>query len=519
MAKKRRLVLSGVVAGICVLSVTTSALAATGSLKPGRTDLSLTRQGLPPAAGNQAAAEAGADEQAATAANSTKTIPGTAPSPATASGSIEYLRRQYGVSAAEATRRLALQQASTGIAATLAERFPDEYAGMWLDQTAGGVLKIAMTRPEKLGAALTGLADAGHMRVVPAVRSLRQLTETARGVAAALGVTEGADVVIDQPTNSVLVLTGDRVRADDPRLSATLATAGPSARVHRRTGASYEPKACNPLNCPRSPLRGGIRLDVPRDDGSVGGCTTGYNIRSAVTGAYYVLTAGHCVTGGRHTHIDLTWHDYLGAKIPVTVENDGLAENDYLNGKDYAIMPYQPGAVDFWRARPTGTRKPAELPSLVNYRCPGGCAGSHDVRITGLVPLAAVQVGWVVCATGSGYTPKPGEKYVDSGVGAGAGYVPGTRCGEIIDKSSVIGVRICARPGDSGGPLFTEADGKALGILSGGDPGNGLPCSSNVNERNYYAPISTILDRANARTNGTLNLQLVTSGPVAPQRP
>ncbi|WP_370463323.1 trypsin-like serine protease [Micromonospora sp. WMMC415] len=30
-------------------------------------------------------------------------------------------------------------------------------------------------------------------------------------------------------------------------------------------------------------------------------------------------------------------------------------------------------------------------------------------------------------------------------------------------------MRICARPGDSGGPLFTESDGRAVGIVSYGD--------------------------------------------------
>lgn len=146
-----------------------------------------------------------------------------------------------------------------------------------------------------------------------------------------------------------------------------------------------------------------------------------------------------------------------------------------------------------------------------NPRC--GATGSRDVPITGHVPWSAIQTGWVVCATGAAYTPKAGEKYVDSG--AGAGYLPGTRCGEIIGKTSGgIDVRICARPGDSGGPLFTETDGKALGILSHGDPGQGA--CTNPNERNSYAPVSTILDRANARTGNLLRIRLAAGGLSAP---
>ena len=65
--------------------------------------------------------------------------------------------------------------------------------------------------------------------------------------------------------------------------------------------------------------------------------------------------------------------------------------------------------------------------------------------------------------------------------------------------------------------LFTEADGRALGILSHGDPGQGA--CTNPAERNSYAPVSTILDRANARTGNTLQLRLVTGGGVVVPMP
>jgi streptogrisin C len=434
--------------------------------------------------------------------------------PNAAPASIAYLRQRYGISEAEAVRRIELQQASTELATSLAVQFPDEYAGMWLDQASGGVLTVGMTTPDKLAPAMAGVADAAHVRAVRMNRSLRQLTQSAHQIAAELGAAEGSDVVVDPPSNSVLVLTGNTVSASDTRLTSVRSRA--EARVESRTERPYQSKACDPLRCSQPPMRGGIRLDVPRDDATVGGCTTGFNLRSATTGNYYVLTAGHCVVGGRHTRVDDTFHDFLGAKTPVTIEdaNAGLAENDPANGHDYAIMPYQPGAQLFWWNG--GPRRVPALPSTVNFWCPGGCAGSHDVRVTGYVPFAAIQVGWVVCATGAAYTPAAGENFVDSG--AGAGYVPGTRCGEITSKDNRINAHICARPGDSGGPLFTEADGKALGILSGGDPGQGA--CTNPQEQNNYAPVSTILDRANSRTANTLRLELLTTPPrVLPSPP
>ncbi|TDC37040.1 hypothetical protein [Micromonospora sp. KC213] len=60
--------------------------------------------------------------------------------------------------------------------------------------------------------------------------------------------------------------------------------------------------------------------------------------------------------------------------------------------------------------------------------------------------------------------------------------------------------------------LFTESNGRALGILSTGDPGGG-PCT-NPDEKNVYAPVSTILDRVNARTG--MGFEIATQGPYSP---
>ncbi|WP_124822275.1 trypsin-like serine protease [Micromonospora ureilytica] len=427
-----------------------------------------------------------------------------------APASVAYLRDRYRISATEAARRLALQELSAPLAARLTEQAPRSYGGMWLDQQAGGVLTVGATDVAAVQAAVAELTDPAHVRVVAVRHTLSQLTEAAAAIAGTLDASPGSDVVVDQQANEIVVLTGDQIAADDPRLAEARRAAGVSTRAQARTPETRVQKACDPRYCPQAPMRGGIRLDVPRDDGTVGGCTTGFNLIVGARDAY-VLTAGHCVVGGRHQQVDRTWHQFLGPKVPVTVEKPTLAENAYPY--DYAIMPYQAGALPRW----TYPRGATSTPSLVNYWCVAdnprcSTSGSRDVRITGYVPWSAIQTGWVVCATGSAYTPKAGEQYVDSG--AGAGYVPGTRCGEITGKSSGgIDVRICARPGDSGGPLFGEADGKALGILSSGDPGQGA--CTNPNEHNSYAPVSTILERVNARSDGRLRIRLATSGPVA----
>jgi streptogrisin C len=394
------------------------------------------------------------------------------PTAANAPNSIRYLVSRYSISEKEAQRRLALQAESAQLAAELAAKYPGEYAGMWLDQAGGGVLRVAMTNPS-LVPARPGVV------VVPAQRSLASLEEEARQVAAAH---PDAQVYVDQRSNQVMVqeLPGFVLK-------------------------------CDPLHCHESPLRGGIRLDIPRDNGTVGGCTTGFLLWSTVLRRTYVLTAGHCVVSSTHTHRDDTWHEFLGAHTPVTIEDldTRLAENDFTIGRDYAVMPFQDGAQALWFG---GTpRRTGPEPQIVLYK------GSTKA-ITGFVPVSSVQTGWIVCASGAGYTPGPTDPpYVDSG--AGVGYVPGTHCGEVTSVGGRIAVRICARKGDSGGPLYTEADGKALGILSGGDERSG-PCVPGDTETNLYAPFSTILDRVNSRTANAYGFVLAPGGPapVTPRR-
>ncbi|HCU48855.1 MAG TPA: hypothetical protein DGG94_03370 [Micromonosporaceae bacterium] len=441
--------------GVCAAALTlatASTAAAGGSAVPvferRNIDLPLVSGGQVASAENQATATA-------TAAAAS------APSPTAAVNSISYLTRRYQITPAEAERRLKLQVESVALAAQLAQQHPDDYAGMWLDQAGGGVLKVSMVRPELVPTRPGVVA-------VTAKWSLRQLESEARRLSAA---EPGAEVYVDQPSNQVTV---------------------------RRGNPGFELK-CDPLHCGEAPIRGGIRIDVPRVNGTVGGCSVGYRVRSAVSGKEFLLTAGHCVLGSTHAHQDFTWHEYLGPRTPVTIEDPDirLTENGPDPGHDYAIMPYQAGASGFWLGGGTVNRRSPLLPHMVNH---------HDLRITGYTPMAQVQVGWVVCASGSGYTPEPGESYVDSG--AGRGYIPGTHCGEVKGKAAMIDVEICARKGDSGGPLFTEADGKALGILSGGDSRSG-PCVAGDTERNRYASISTILERVNARTNGEYQFELV----------
>ncbi|MDT4989175.1 MAG: streptogrisin [Micromonosporaceae bacterium] len=452
-------------------------------------------------------------------------------------GSIAYLRRTYGVSEAEALRRLRLQMTAQGLAGTLRQRVPAAYAGMWLDQAGGGRLVIEAKVPAAVATALGAVADRSHIVVHPAARSLDELDALRARVAAQLG--DGPDSLllprVDETTNQVVVWKRDWLIAAG---GAAATTAHPAAvadtggqlprpftapaaaalgrvvaasagavvvrsmpRPHPLTTAA-DFNQCFPLYCTGyGAMRGGIRLDIPRDDATVGGCTAGFNIR-ATEGTYagqpFVLTGGHCVNSGRHTHLDTAYHQ----GTPVLREIPALAVNNFPF--DYALMPYTDTATaQTWL---DGTPehnlvlawcRNGGFDSDVNTRCVDGDANDDGrVHITNLQPVADVHVGAVVCATGAGASSVDYTDAVDSG--PGAGYRPGTRCGIVTGQSNgAIDTDLCARAGDSGGPLFSEVTHSAIGILEGNTQDRSGPCQDG--ESNNYVPVSTILGAVNGQ--------------------
>jgi streptogrisin C len=103
----------------------------------------------------------------------------------------------------------------------------------------------------------------------------------------------------------------------------------------------------------------------------------------------------------------------------------------------------------------------------------------------------------VVCATGAGASKEDYTDVYDSG--PGKGYYPGTRCGVVTKLNAAsIDTDICARAGDSGGPLFSEVSNAGLGILEGNLPNQDRsgPCAAG--EANNYIALSSILSWVNA---------------------
>jgi streptogrisin C len=458
-------------------------------------------------------------------------------------GSVNYLMTTYGISESEAMRRLELQRAAPVIEDLLREQEPDSYGGMWIDQEGGGKLVVAMTQPERLATVSRTVPDQANIYAVQVARSLKPLEAIHEQLVAHLG-DPGPDSIdlpaIDERANQVVLFRRDwlpsvsnlalQAAADDGVTRALedypgavsirlLPKPKPLADPGSTPVTTTPPYAdwgyCHPLHCSNyGPMRGGLQLDIQRDDGSWGGCTAGFNMSSyggrKYNGWKWVLTAGHCVAReDTHSHIDYGSHN--GVPVFREIRDTKLIHYDYPP-YDFAVLPYYNSSYeDRWinnwsyRNRVLSTCRSKPYGNVSGATC----QSTGDYLIHGYYAANRIKKGWIVCASGSGSSSEKEEDYQSAwDTGAGTGYWPGTRCGRVIGNTSrpIIKTDICARRGDSGGPLFNEIDYMAYGILVGAEQERSGPCKAG--ERNDYLSIEAIiaiLNRDNPGENFVIN--------------
>ncbi len=455
-----------------------------------------------------------------------------------AKGSVAYIVETYHVDEKEAIRRLELQRVSPQIQDWLSNKYPDQYAGTWIDQQSGGVLKIAATRPEMLAQTLRALPDNPHIQVVKTQRSLKELESAEQRLDKALNTSKdpkvrSVEVTIDVPNNVVHVLqrdladeagrdaklpkdtvaAQDNVIKADPAVSARVAAEGGRADVkqlvvgqERDTPVS---SGCDPRSC-TPPMRAGMRLNVLRSSATPvspngenlnawwGQCTNGLNMYSGRSNQRATLTAGHCTVGCYKSGVNYSYFRYSATdlrgvgKEVYNFENGSLCNQSSTYPLDYSIMPYQgSGDFNYWLG-PYSERLADSWCwwSESTKPCTDG-----SFRLRGYQTYSNIGIGWVACGTGSG------DNSSDSGYSTGYSWHPGTRCGEVIAKDGGIKTNICSRPGDSGGPLFSEIDGMSYGILSNGTPNvSGVCLSPAGTEWSSYSPTEKIINHVKSQT-------------------
>ncbi|MFD5828470.1 trypsin-like serine protease [Lentzea sp. NPDC060358] len=417
--------------------------------------------------------------------------------------SVAYLVRTYGVDQQEALRRLELQRDAGELDRWLRRVAPDLYGGMWIDQKAGGTLVVTFTDPSAARQHIAGRPGAAAAQVRTVKYSLAALSSASERIGEQVGAGPESVYLPAVSTTENRVVVWERAWLKKNKTTASTEAApesrvfdADSAKVTTRVLQKPTPYAadpvdkgyCHPLFCTdHGPMRGGLRLDMTRDNGTVGGCTSGFNLRTtggAFPNVPWVLTAGHCMA--TKTNNVPTQHNTQ----PV-LNQHGIEKNAY---------PYDYAAVQYVDAPTAGKWLESQSArNLVLRQCgESACdpaSPSANQEITKVTPLTEVIPGSVVCASGSGSNAVTYPEAVDSG--AGEGYLVGTKCGQVLSTDVGINTDVCARAGDSGGPLFSQVDKAALGILEGSQQSRSGPCQPG--ELNNYAPLSTVLEDLSAR--------------------
>lgn len=215
----------------------------------------------------------------------------------------------------------------------------------------------------------------------------------------------GTAWVTDYKTNEVIVQADSTVSASDwASLTKTATGIGSYVRMERTAG-----KFTTRLNGAQPILSTGGR------------CSAGFNVTNGTND--FILTAGHCGPTGS------TWFADNTAKQQV-----GQTVQQSFPVNDFSLVQYASG-------------KAGDGADVV------AIGDGNGVRITGTGDAA---VGQRVFRSGSTTGLKDGQV---TGLDATVNYPEGT-------VSGLIETNVCAEPGDSGGPMFSE--GIALGVTSGG---------------------------------------------------
>lgn len=254
------------------------------------------------------------------------------------------------------------------------------------------------------GAAAQVKAAGARAKVVR--HSMRDLKSATGTLSSAPHVT-GTAWAVDYTKNEVVVQADSTVSASDwSRMTKLADGIGDAVRMQRTQGTFT------------------TRLNGAQPIFSTGGrCSAGFNVTNGQS--EFILTAGHCGPAGSVWFADNSGAQQVGRTVTTA-----------FPGNDFSLVQYDNGSQTS-----AGTNVVA-------------IGGGNGVRITG---AADPTVGQRVFRSGSTSGLHDGKV---TALNATVNYPEGTVTG-------LVETTVCAEPGDSGGPLFSE--GIALGVTSGGN--------------------------------------------------
>lgn len=329
---------------------------------------------------------------------------------------------EYGVSLAEASRRLELQSTLDRPMQDMRELETGRFAGAWMEHEPEFRAVVAFTGNYEGLAAVEALAASSGPVVVRT----------------------GARFSLDQLVEGLIAI-GPRLDSEFPEIASdadvregAIRLIGPTD-IPNETIAEFEAKAGIPVILEKAPREvalhtyGGRRLTVTGNDE----CTTGFGVRHIPSGDKGVLTAGHCLDN------QVVYHQNANISYPLTWKgqfNDARHDAQWMRENNHGVFD------DFWDGDSFQdvAAQVSKADSLGDFVCHWGIGSNLTVNPVGLS-----------CGTVTSINYDPGNSCGDSGFG---------NCDPVWIR--VQGANLACFFGDSGGPLFSGAN--AYGTFRGG---------------------------------------------------
>jgi hypothetical protein len=365
------------------------------------------------------------------------------------------LAARRGIPLAEAQQRMSWQQMAPRLAREVSTKLGARFGGIWIDAKSDR-LKVGVVGDgaAAVRSAASGVGLAAATDPVPVTFALSDLQGHNKWLGEQIAAvnTKDASVMLsagirtDLNTVVLHVPAGGLTAAQQALVDTAKRRIGTALKIDiTQDKKRVAPMSCSANDCD-PPLRGGVEIT---NSGWM--CTSGFTGQDA-NGAFYLFTAGHCVSEPETADDWTAWFPNGSSHVVGPSANSAYG----LNGDAAVLKVTNPGG---WKL-PSATVLVTDGPNIQR---------NENYKVTS---DGGFLVGQTICVTGA-RTQK-------------------SNCGSIKEVDQTVtyttGVTIkglahgtaCTNPGDSGGPVFTS--NTALGLIVAGYEGR---CDS------FYQPIQT----------------------------
>ncbi|WP_330347304.1 S1 family peptidase [Streptomyces sp. NBC_00582] len=328
---------------------------------------------------------------------------------------------------------------ASDLAAQLEELLGDAFAGSYYDSD-GQQLVINVVNVDGDDNNVIVQAEKAGAKVRQVENSAAELAAAAKTLKAEATL-PGTAWAVDPKTDKILVTADSTVTGNNwDKIQSTVAKLGSGMATLKKSAGTFSTK-----------VSGGDAIFAQAEGGTVR-CSLGFNV-TASDGSPAFLTAGHCGVAAKQ------WSDSETGQPIATVD-----QATFPGDGDFALVKYDDPNT--------------EAPSEVNV-------GQQTVAIS---QAADAVVGTQVFRMGSTTGLNDGQVLA---LDATVNFQSETDPNGVDTVNGLIQTNVCAEPGDSGGPLFTQ-DGQAIGLTSGGSG------DCQAGGETFFQPVTTALQATGA---------------------